>query len=485
MKKLMKTEALCMGLAIISVLYATNAKALTLDQYLDTVFKKNKSFSSYQASKTAAENRYEQSNLELSPVLNMSAGYLDDKSLTVTSSGSTTHAQARNYSLGLAKKFSTGTSASVTGSVQAVNAEGTASTGAFNTEIHTGTMAFALSQSLWKDFFGANVRLRLERESAQRQLEIQSYDLQAKQSVIAAETAFWDLFYLQEELELKKSGLERAQRIDAWIRRRVSNGIGDKADSLGAESLVALRNLDLIRSQDQLIAAQKNFADQLELSDGQPLPKLEAVDEQERSLDRMVGGGKSSGRIVRLDAYLSALEAKAKAVGAREADNSLSPDLVLQGQYKTNGYDTTDEKAFNKANTSKDYPVTSVGVTFSWLLDWDTKGSVREAAKQDALAAQLKKERVLLESETSWKEINRRHKELTKMVEIAKKLKDIQTAKALAEKDKLTKGRSITSTVVTAEQDAADAEVNLLKMRSELRKLESQARLFVRIEDNI
>ncbi len=457
------------------------SSALTLNEYLSLVQKKNKSFLSLQASVEAANSRYEQGNLDLSPVLTASENYLDDKSLQQSFAGAITHTQVRQSVLGFSKKFSTGTTATVQASVQATNIEGSFQpAGVFSTEQHTGTLAFTLSQSLWKDFFGRSTELRWQREQSQQRSEKTSYDLQARQNLIRAESAFWDLLYLQTELGIRKASLERARKILGWVKRREGNGIGDRADVLNAESLVAVRELQLMNTQDDLIAGQRNFADQIELAPGEAIPQLNASLEKARPLAELVQG--NSGTVIRLDAYLAVLEAEVKKVNSQEAAERVRPDVNINGQYKTNGYDTTDSAAARRM-TDPDHPVAAVGVTFSWLLDWDSKNSVRESAQKDALAAALKKERFLRESETSWSEINRRYSELTAKIAAAQNISRIQTAKAAAERDKFTKGRSITSNVILAEQDAAEAELSLTKLKAEQRKLESQGRLFVKIQE--
>jgi outer membrane protein TolC len=469
-----------LSLFALIVAAAQASSALTLDEYLQMVQKKNRTFQSLEASQEAADSRYKQGDLDLSPMLTASGSYLDDKSLTSAGTAVLTHNQVRQYSLGLAKKFSTGTSASVTSTLQAVNSEGAAGATSIASENHTGTLGVSVSQSLWKDFFGQSTRLRHEREKSQSLYEKTGYNLQAKQALIDAEGAFWDLMYLQQELQLRKASLERAKKIEGWVRNRASNGIGDRADILNAQGLVASRELQLIGARDDLKGAQEKFADQIDWPDNQPLPELHGNLEQARPLKNFVSG--EQGRVVRLDTYLSVLDAQVKQVNAKEAEEKVAPDLTLAGAYKTNGYDTTDSGAWEK-QTSKDYPVSSVSLTFSWALDWDTKGAVRSAASKDALAAQLKKEKSLLDSETAWKEINRRHDEMSAKVTAAANLSQVQTAKAAAEREKLSKGRSITSNVITAEQDAADAELTLTKLKTEQRKLESQSRLFVKIQE--
>jgi outer membrane protein TolC len=470
------------SLVAMSLMMAESARAMSLQEYLKLVSQKHGGLKSIEASKEAAENRKVTQELDLSPVLTLSGGYLDDKKVQATApSYIVNHSEVRTYSLGLAKKFVTGTYVQVTGTAQQINSDYIYNTAGGASQVGVGSLGINLSQSLWKDGFGTMTRIRLERQRLTAEAEKQSYDLQARQLLLDAEAAYWDLVYQSHEAELRNTSLERSKRISAWIRKRFDNGIGDRADVLNAEGLMATRELQLVSAQDELRAAQKRVADILELGSGEPLPELRGDLSSQRELNSYIGG-EAKGRVVRLDAYLSVIESKAKALVADEVIGSMSPDLSLQGSYQTNATaaDESAMAAFNKANKA-DHPTAYIGLQLTWLLDGEVKAANRNAAKMDALAASLKQERKLLESDSSWVEIQRRYNELSKKIELATRINRVQTEKAAAERDKLTKGRSITSQVITAEQDAAEAELSLARLKAEQRKMEAQGRLFVKV----
>jgi hypothetical protein len=127
----------------------------------------------------------------------------------------------------------------------------------------------------------------------------------------------------------------------------------------------------------------------------------------------------------------------------------------------------------------------AVGLKLSWLLDGDLKKGTRNAAKQDALASDLKSYRKILESDTAWSEMQRRHSELSQKIISAQLMAQIQVEKSNTERDKLSKGRTVTSQVITAEQDADEALSVLTKLRAEQRKLESNTRLFIRLQEGL
>lgn len=470
------------GLSALSgiLFFSLNAPAMGLDDYLSGVVKKNKNLQAADESLRAASTRYEQANLELSPFLTGRAFYQDDKSNQYGLGSLTTHQEIRQYTLGVAKKFSTGTAAQVAGTLAAVNAEGVMNQQNFQAENHTGTMTFSLTQSLWKDFWGQATQLRWQREALQKKLEVNSTELQKRSFLVEAETAYWDLIYLQNEQKVRETSLERAKRIETWVKSRVNNGIGDKADLLNAQGLVAARELQLISTRDEYKAAQEKIRIILGLAQDESVPQLEGNIQNVRSTETLLEG--SGNKVVRIDSYLASLESDTKSVVSEEAAEKIKPDVNFETFYKTNSYDTTDMKALSKI-TDTNKPVFGVGVNFSWALDWDSKNAVTSTARADALSAKLKKEQKIVEGESAWKELNRRHGELQARIKAAQQLATIQVAKATAEREKLSRGRTVTSNVITAEQDAAEAELTLAKLNVEQRKIEGSTRLFLKIQE--
>ena len=123
------------------------SQALTLDEYLNLVKQKNRLFSSYDLSIEASNDKREAGDTVLSPVL--SAGY----SLTTDKSRPSTLGPERSveeYSLGVAKQFSTGTNVKLVGITDRFNNQTTAPLDQYS----TGGLGISLTQSLWKNFFG-------------------------------------------------------------------------------------------------------------------------------------------------------------------------------------------------------------------------------------------------------------------------------------------------------------------------------------------
>lgn len=469
---------LTIGIALLIVLLTQTTFAMSLEEYLSQVQEKNGNFKSFSSSREASEAKQLAGDGPLNPKLTARAHRLDDKKPSYFFSNGSQIVLPKiagtEYTLALSKKFSTGTDAEISGSLNDIGQYFPDNAGVPGPRVY-GALGISITQSLWKDFFGRGTELRRQRESVLATAEKTGLDLQSRQVLIDAESAFWDYVYSQEEVRQREQSLERARRIEGWVKNRVGNGIGDRADLLNAQGLVAMRELELLSAKDDGRATEERIRTQLELPAGDKTPTLNGQLDQLRPIA-------TQGKLVKLDALTSILEAKLKAISAQEVEDNMRPDLTIDAKYKTNSAEVEWSQASAKmADTST--PTTDIGIKFVYLLDGGLKENSRKMARMEALAAAQKKERKLLESESGWNEFVRRHSELTKKVQAAEKASQIQTNKAAAERDKLSKGRSITSQVITAEQDAAETTLRLFKLRAEQRKLEAQARMYVPLQE--
>ncbi|MFM6928417.1 MAG: TolC family protein [Bdellovibrio sp.] len=459
--------------------WAPTTFAMNLQEYLNAVQSKHRSLKALDIAKEAADDNREAGDISLVPVLTMGASYLNDRNpLGQFAALGASETKITSYNLGLGKKFSSGTAVSVYAQTSEVENSGTVP--ARYAKMGVGMLGVSLSQSLWKDFFGNSTRLRWERQDAATATAKGSYDLQARGLLVGAEAAYWNYIYARENVGTAKGALERAKKIESWTRRRVNDGISDRADLYQAQALVASRQLFLISGQDELESSTSAIRNFLSLEKADAFPEVVGDISQARPINALIEG--NQGRVVLIEAYLASLEAKARSIAAKEVEDVYRPDLVLSGAYNTNALEKDmPEATANMSNT--DRPTTKVALNFTYMFDTDVKSAARNEARKLALAARLTAEQKLIDSETSWTELNRQYVEMSKRVEAAEAISKLQNDRARATNDLFNKGRTITMSVVDAEQDAATAELNLIRLKSEQRKMEAQGRLFMMVED--
>ena len=98
---------------------------------------------------------------------------------------------------------------------------------------------------------------------------------------------------------------------------------------------------------------------------------------------------------------------------------------------------------------------------------------------RDAHSTTVSASKRLILGKNAWADLLRKYEITKQNLLTLEKVALYQRERAKAEQDKFNKGRTVTATVVTAETDAAEAEVNFLKVKSGLRKLESSIVLFI------
>ena len=463
-----------MKLLLLLSLCSIHTSALTLDEYMDMVVKKNRLISSYQISVEASQEKRVAGDLLLSPTLTAGYSELSDKSepSSVADRRNTT-----SSNLGISKKFSTGTLLSLTALTTKLAYDTPVTPG--NMGYSTGGVGLLVQQSLWKDFFGVAIRMRRERETLTSQLEMLGYELQKRITLIQAETDFWDYMVAQEDLKLKQANFERAKKLDKWTANRVSNGISDQTDLFQVRALANLRELELATSTQAVKTREAKIKENLDFAVTENVPELTADMAQTRPYVLNLAKSKN---IVKIDTYLTSLEATVKQKVSEEVVDSLRPDLTFLGKYNSSSYNV-DHATMQSNLTNTNRPVTFVGLSLSWLFGSDAKSAQLSAAKKDALASRLKADQAKISGENAWFELLRQY-DLTKQnVLTLEKIAQLQRDRARAEQAKFTKGRTITSNVVNAETDAAQAEVNYLSAKSGLRKLEASTQLFMAVAE--
>lgn len=461
-------------LALLALLLSQAGYAMTLEEYLAQVKQKNRIYTSTDLAIEASRDRRDAGDIELTPTL--SATYLksDDKSLPSTVADDRVTSE---YNLGVSKKFSTGTYVSLNG--KATYFDNTRPRPEVSPQYSNAGMGISLSQSLWKNFFGAATRLRHEREQAVNLAETLSLDLQRRSVLIEAESSFWDYVVAQEDLKLKEENLERAKKLDRWTSGRVNNGISDRSDLMNVKALMSLRELDLQISQDNLKTQEVRFRQNLDLTATDATPVVQAnLAETRPYVDSLL----KQKNVISIEAYLSLLNAKSRKISSEEIVDSFRPDLSLTGGYSTSAFDSVGHEA-QKDISKTDRPRTFVGVNFTWLFDTSAKKAQVSAARKEALVAQYTAEKKAAEGKTAWAEHLRQFKVAQESVKTLEKIADYQKQRVRAEQDKFSKGRTVTTSVVTAETDSAEADVNYLRAKSGLKKLEASTLLFTAVQE--
>ena len=441
----------------------------TLEAFLEKVGESNALVKAARLEKEAAALKRRSGDLmELAPFLQGELSYVDDRRETVLPAQQGNRTQVGLYSVGFAKKFVTGTQVSAKWGQTRSALEGLAFPMPSSWE---SSFLASVSQPLWKDGFGRGVRLRHSREDAQEKVARLSAEMAERRALIAAEEVFWDFAVHSLDRQEKQDSLARAQRIRDWTSRRIGNGIGDRADLLQIESLVASRRLAQIGTEDNLEASRRAFLDAL----GLPSDETVSISAATLAEPRALPADKEARR---LDIWLQQYASEINKNVALETEDRLRPDLSLVGAVGLNGRDAA-IGASTSETLGANHPMFQVGLKLSMNLDFSLSENARAAARAEAEAARLRMEKGNRDAASSWSELARRHAELTARVRAMEALVKTQESRLAREQERLSLGRTVTAQVVTFEQEVADTRFGLLQLRAQQRKLEAATRLYM------
>lgn len=448
--------------------------AMTLEDYLNQVRARNPLFKATELSVEASTASLNSGEIELSPVLN--AGYTLSKDKSLPSMMSSER-EIEQYTLGVAKKFITGTAVEVKSSLTNYDNPGATIPGF--AQYTSGILGVSVKQSLWRDFFGAGTRAKVERARKTSEMELTQAKLQNQLILVDAENTYWDYVFAQEDLKLKKANLERAQKLNSWMNKRIENGIAESSEGYNSQALKAIRDLELAQAQNQIKNQEVKLREVMGLKSNEATPELKAVVKSENSTISLMQQKK---RVAKAEAVAAYLDAQSKYFQAEETLDQFRPDLNLFGTYNMTSYNAEQDQAF-KDMTKTDYPQTVIGVNFSWMFDTSAKAGLAKATKARAEAAKWIARKKLRDGEIEWQNYVRDYEVLKQNLKVTEQIAEFQKKRADAENKNLSRGRTVTANVITSETESAAAQQNLLKTQIGIRKMESGSRLFVDTAD--
>ncbi len=336
-----------------------------------------------------------------------------------------------------------------------------------------------ITQSLWRDGFGRATSLRHEGEEQEHISRKAALLYEKNLLLIDLESIYWDLARYTEEEVIRKKSLESSRELLKWMRSRMKNLAAEKVDLLQVEALVSGRELDLISVQNQIATLRVRLLSFLpNLPTDNWAPDAALLD-QTRSLNSLVSGVSSAPGTPpqRWDTLSTVALVQQAETEAKKIREGLKPQFDVYVGYGQNGITNTYDSSWEHAGLNR-YSGTRVGVTFSMPLN-------RKLVNKQVLAAQMGAEATRLQAESqkrssllTWKDLERQQLLVQAQSTEASRLAQFQIQKAIEERRRLKIGRSTLFQLVSFEVEAAESAARRLTFLAELRKVESQARLF-------
>lgn len=453
------------------------AQAMELQEYLEQVERSHSGLRAVKSTADAKEARKFESSLFFKPSFFLNGEYWDDQRPTNAPSFQGIQTIRHTLKTGLSQNLRTGTKASVSYNYYKTQIIGADQNLLPNAKFIDVAPQIELTQSLWRNFLGSEVKALESAQSAQVEASRFSDLFQYKQLMVQAQNAFWRLFFNQKGLKVQSESLDRARKLREWNAKRVRDNLADESDLLQAESNLQSREIEYQDTLTEVTTSLREFNSLREsnqeedlLADSTNSPNLDF-----NSLSIPVKSG------IREDVAAALAGQKSANANAVLGIEKNKPNFELYASYSINGRDTRYSDAYDQAmGTTR--PFSIYGIRFTTPLDFGSMSDYKKAYVQESSAAEMNYRRKLYEVEREWEILSERFKLFKNRLKLSQRLVEIQEKKLSTEKRRFNQGRTTTFQVLQFEQDFANAQLLMLKNQRELLAVYNQLKLFAGVE---
>ncbi|MGK5089308.1 TolC family protein [Bdellovibrionota bacterium FG-2] len=435
---------------------------LSLDEYLLQVQRGNQSVRASVEIGAGAEMRSSEAALMFQPTLNAGAQWYDDAKPSATSAFTGDKMTIDSLSLGVSEMTSFGLSGKFSYSFNYTQLRNPNPMFVSQPQYYEMSPKLEVNFPLWRNFFGREMRAAQELQQAQALATSYVEKFKNKLAMAEAEGTYWRLALAREGVKVTRESVERATKIRDWNAGRVKIQLADKADLLQAQALLEARNFELQMALDELQAASRAFNTMrgAEASD---------VSEQVQTLDHVAIQSLSIPQKPEVREDLKAAEQQERLLAANAQMNQEKnkPNLNLFGSLAMNGRDVGVGSSVSESFGTH-HPTYAAGISLTMPFDVGTLSQVRDGYAREAEGARLAYSRKLFEQDRDWADLTAKLADAKKRFDLSISIEGAQKLKLDHEKDRLTRGRTVTFQVLMFEQDYASAQLNRIRAQADI-----------------
>lgn len=471
--RLILLSILCIALILPSSAKA-QTESLSLEQYLHHVMASSEMMKAIDLDIQSLRMEIQARDIELSPIVGINLiRFWDDR----PSLSSNRQLSGKSAELLLSKPFATGTNVNLSSYLENADYSTTSD------DQNLLNWQIGLSQSLWQNMFGRQTSLRRQRDQDEQKSRLLTLMLQQQHVLIDFESLYWDITYAFQEVRIRQENLERSQRIFEWIEERFGRSAAEHIDLLQGKTLVSSRELQLQVASDNLKTLQARLAARLSIDPGFT-PVLDDLKKERDILSLPAKVSFAATTPVLIDALQAHYETDYLKTKSKYEADKLKPDLEVGYIYGKQGIDPSFSTARHQAfANSDDYH--QIGVVFSMPLDFGLIRTSRLANEAAYKAQEMRANQFKRQSSIQWDDLLRSIDEQKQRIVTALDLAKLQNEKSHEERSRYEKGKTTAFQAISFEQEAAESDLLVLQLMTQLRRLESQARIYIQKTDDI
>lgn len=255
---------------------------------------------------------------------------------------------------------------------------------ATSSEYFQNSLTVNISQPLLKNFGRETTELNISLARYNKDATLEQFRTKLTGIITQARTEYFKLYYLREDLEVKKTSLALAQKILNETGARIKAGVLPAMENLNAEFNVSTRESAVINAERALRDEQDVLRTLLQMD---PTGSIDPVDSPLTSAYQ-INEDEAIKQALATRPELKQLRENIKAADLQErvTRNQIMPDLSLNASGGLGGINRDYGKQWENLGKG-DYPVWGIGLTFSYPLG-------NNSAKNDYIKSKLKAEQL-------------------------------------------------------------------------------------------
>lgn len=445
---------------------------LTMTDFLKQVNEKNQSMVASQLTIDGTSERSNEGKLLFRPSFFAQAQSAIDKKPTTNVNAQGDRTDYNYISAGIQEQFNFGLTGKLSYNLSHTKIYNASPAFLPINDFNDGIASLELSQSLWRNFLGKEANSQADIITSQSAATKHSEEYKMKATLAQAESLYWSLSQIRKVVKVQKESLERAQKIRNWTQGRLNNGLAESSDFLQADANFKAREYELKSSTQDLRNLQRAFNSMRGLDAETIDEELEAVDSSKLKSLQLPSKAE-----LREDTKAAIELQKISKASADLSIEKNKPTLEVYGTYALNGRDVVKSEAIsNSFKTNHD--TRAIGVRFVAPIDFITTNDNISGYKKEQLAAEQNVQRKLFEQEQQWNDLVARFEDAKTKLSFVEKIEEAQRIKASNERDRLTKGRTVTFQVLNFEQDYAQSELAKIQTETNILNIYSQLKTF-------
>lgn len=436
---------------------------LSLDEYLNQVRTKNDQFQASALSSEAATGKAGEAGQIFKPQLVLEGQSAVDKKHTTNPAAQGDRTDFTQMKAGVLQQFGIGLKGQLSYKLSHTKIYNAQATAVPTPEYKDSAVQLELSQSLWRNFNGAESKAQANLLSSGAVAQKHAENYKGKIILTNAESLYWSLSQVDKMIKVQKESLDRAVKIRTWAKRRFDSQLADNTDFLQADAGAKYRQLEL----ESALQEQKNLVRNFNSLRGVNSDTLD-FDLEELTSDKIESLNIPARAEMREDT-LAALESKKIAEANAELAIARNlPTFDVFGSYTLNGRDRDKYADAVTEAFKNEHETAVVGVKFQAPIDFFTTKKTIDAYRKDVLATDHTYRRKVFDQDKEWDELVRKFEDAKYRLKLSKQIEDAQHRKAANERNRLNLGRTLTSTVLTFEQDLASSQLLRIKNESDI-----------------